>query len=505
MDNTPTDMSAALFAAIDSGDEARVMQLINAGADIFVTDADGLTTLTHARRQGNETIISALEMMAEACGKEWEEPVENVEDSSIEAESRSLDTDELSSEAKFLCERGYKLYDDGQHARALSCFRKAAENGCREAQYQMLNLFDKNDETAISFCRTAAEQGYVPAQRLLGLEGRQDESACGESELWLWKAAAQGDVEAAFAALGQHNISLPDMEVLREALRRFPGIRKHPQYRVFERAIRGFSDAQRELAASYDKGRVVSRDSYLAGCWYRAAAEHGDAEAQFLLGGRLRKLGEECECKDSRIFGKSLAESYLAESAAWYIMAALQGRMNAYFKAGEAYKKLHFYSDLDRYENPDVAFKCARYLVLAEECYKRGAERGSEEAKKALAVLSEEHHFPVMECERIIAFVLFIVFAFLSAGTCYSVLSEGEDGWLVLVGWLGVAIFGYIAIVILQAALEAFPTRVRCRRAWLRGLTQPIERLDEGYILANQGKALEIKPLTIAPAPEEGL
>lgn len=503
MDNTPTDMSAALFAAIDSGDEARVMQLINAGADIFVTDADGLTTLTHARRQGNEAIISALEMMAEACGKEWEEPTENVEDSSIESESRSLDTDELSSEAKFLCERGYKLYDDGQHARALSCFRKAAENGCREAQYQMLNLFDKNDGTAIRFCRTAAEQGYVPAQRLLGLKGRQDASACGESELWLWKAAAQGDVEAALAALVQDNISLPDMEVLREALRRFPGIRKHPQYRVFERAIRGFSDAQRELAASYDKGRVVSRNSYLAYCWYRAAAEHGDAEAQFLLGERLRKLGE--ERKDaSSLFGN--AELYLAESAAWYIMAALQGRMNAYFKAGEVYKRLRFIHNSVRLMYPDEVFKSARYLVLAEACYKRGAELGSEEAKKALAVLSDEHHFPVMECVSIKDFVFSIVFAFLAAGSCYLVLSEGENGWSVFVGWLGVAILGFCAIAYLLAALDALSTRVRCRRAWLCGLTQPIERLDEGYILAkNDGYALEIKPLTIAPAPEEGL
>lgn len=493
MDNTPTDMSAALFAAIDSGDEARVMQLINAGADIFVTDADGLTTLTHARRQGNEAIISALEMMAEACGKEWEEPVENVGDSSIEAESRSLDTDELSSEAKFLCERGYKLHDDGQHVRALSCFRKAAENGCREAQYQMLNLFDKNDETAISFCRTAAEQGYAPAQRLLGLEGMHDESACGESELWLWRAAAQGDVEAALAALVQDNISLPDMEVLREALRRFPGIRKHPQYRVFERAIRGFSDAQRELAASYDKGRVVSRNSYLAGCWYRAAAEHGDAEAQFLLGERMRK-----DWSNSSSSEKSHLELFLAESAAWFIMAALQGRMNAYYKAGEAYMRLRSNYCDDRYKNPDVAFKCARYLVLAEECCKRSAERGSEEAKKALADLSDKHHFSSVIVEVIIqAFAFSILCAFLA---WYDV-----DGWLRVVAWL--MLIGHCLWIAgrLFCTLAEFPTRVRCRRAWRRGLTQPIERLDEGYIRANRGKALEIKPLTIAPAPEEGL
>ena len=72
-DTNTADTTAALFSAIDSGNEDRVIELINAGADIFATDAEGASTLTHAQRQGNETIIQTLQMMAEAQGKEFQD------------------------------------------------------------------------------------------------------------------------------------------------------------------------------------------------------------------------------------------------------------------------------------------------------------------------------------------------------------------------------------------------------------------------------------------------
>ena len=72
-DTNTADTTAALFAAIDSGNEDRVIELINAGADIFATDAEGASTLTHAQRQGNEIIIQTLQMMAEAQGKEFQD------------------------------------------------------------------------------------------------------------------------------------------------------------------------------------------------------------------------------------------------------------------------------------------------------------------------------------------------------------------------------------------------------------------------------------------------
>ena len=72
-DTNTADTTTALFAAIDSGNEDRVIELINAGADIFATDAEGASTLTHAQRQGNETIIQTLQMMAEAQGKEFQD------------------------------------------------------------------------------------------------------------------------------------------------------------------------------------------------------------------------------------------------------------------------------------------------------------------------------------------------------------------------------------------------------------------------------------------------
>ena len=79
-DTNTADTTAALFAAIDSGNEDRVIELINAGADIFATDAEGASTLTHAQRQGNEIIIQTLQMMAEAQGKEFAvQSVENEE------------------------------------------------------------------------------------------------------------------------------------------------------------------------------------------------------------------------------------------------------------------------------------------------------------------------------------------------------------------------------------------------------------------------------------------
>lgn len=388
MDNTPTDMSAALFAAIDSGDEARVMQLINAGADIFVTDADGLTTLTHARRQGNETIISALEMMDEACGKEWEEPVEeDVEEEEEEEEEDSI--------------------------------------------------------TLIEYVQS------------------------------LQKSAEQGDVEAALALVAPHVVSpddivLPFMGELRDALRRFPAIRRHPQYLMFERAIRGFPDAQRELAAIYDH-----RNRRLSRLWHKEAAKYGDAEAQF----QWAKICKSDDRDDT--------------AASWYIRSALQGRENAYFEAGNIYRALFIDRKPTEASEKDNFTVSAHYLALARGCYKRDAERGSEEAIRALAELQGEDSYPISIIRDI--YDIFFATGCLAFGAAIMLFGYSM--------FAGIFIL-LIGLFFIMAGLSDILSHIRCRAAWRDGLREPIECLLKECLDLT---CYDIGTLTIAPAPEEGL
>jgi TPR repeat protein len=80
-------------------------------------------------------------------------------------------------------------------------------------------------------------------------------------------------------------------------------------------------------ARAYDLGRGVLKDLAVSVTWYRKAAEQGDADAQFNLGGLYAD-------------GQGVKRSY-AQAARWYRRAAEQGHAWAQTNLGLMYRKGH--------------------------------------------------------------------------------------------------------------------------------------------------------------------
>ena len=88
-------------------------------------------------------------------------------------------------------------------------------------------------------------------------------------------------------------------------------------------AERGDADAQFYLGGMYDDGKGVERDDRQAVYWYRNAAQQGDADAQFYLGTMY---------SDGRGVQKDDEQALF-----WYRKAAEQGEVNAQAKLGGMY------------------------------------------------------------------------------------------------------------------------------------------------------------------------
>ena len=261
------------------------------------------------------------------------------------------------------------------------------------------------------------------------------------------------------------------MGELRDALRRFPAIRRHPQYLMFERAFRGFPDAQRELAAIY-----YHRNRRLSRLWYKEAAKYGDAEAQF-------QWAKMCKSNDRDV-----------TAASWFIRSALQGRENAYFEAGNIYRALFIDRKPTGASEKDNFTESAHYLVLARGCYKRDAERGSEEAIRALAELKRKDSYPTSIISDIYTMILLLVFGTAIMLLGYSMFAEGKF----VVGII-ILLIGLFFII---GGLYSILSDIRCRAAWRDGLREPIECLLKDCLNLTR---YDIGTPTIAPAPEEGL
>ncbi len=165
---------------------------------------------------------------------------------------------------------------------AAKCFRKAAEQGLADAQYNLGVCYDngkgvdEDDAEAVKWYRKAAEQGHAAAQFNLGFcfangQGVQKDEA--EAVKWYRKAAEQGD-----------------------------------------------ADAQNNLGSRYYNGEGVAQDYAEAVKWYRKAAEQGRAVAQYNLGNRYYN-------------GEGVAQDY-AEAVKWHRKAAEQGHVSAQYNLG---------------------------------------------------------------------------------------------------------------------------------------------------------------------------
>jgi localization factor PodJL len=132
---------------------------------------------------------------------------------------------------------------------------------------------DAHDPSGVAPLRTAANLGYAPAQRLLGViyetgdAGVEKDPA--EGRRWTVRAAANGD------ARGMHNLALDYYE----------GVGGPQSATVaaewFQRAAElGVRDSQWNLARFFEAGIGVQRDLASAYRWYLIAGRAGDTAAQ---------------------------------------------------------------------------------------------------------------------------------------------------------------------------------------------------------------------------------
>ena len=217
----------------------------------------------------------------------------------------------LSPEEMF--QNGLEHYDKKNYTEAVKWYRKAAEQGFANAQYNLGYCYAHGEGVtqdyyeAVKWYRKAAAQGFARAQCNLGAcyyngEGVTKDYA--EAVKWYRKAAEKGN------ACAQFNLGLC-YEFAKGVTKDYAEAVKW--YR--KAAEQGYVNAQYNLGNCYYKGNGVTKDYAEAVKWYRKAAEQGDADAQFNLG----------VCYE---YGQGVTKS-ITEAVKWYRKAAAQGDSDA--------------------------------------------------------------------------------------------------------------------------------------------------------------------------------
>ena len=166
-----------------------------------------------------------------------------------------------------------------------SKLRAKAESGDAAAQLQLGIIYAKRDggpkdgfeAEAVKWFRRAADRGLADAQFNLGwMYDRGEGVAKGHAEAvrWFRKAAEQG-------------LATAQCEVLAECMKAAKGAATgHAEAVSWYRkaAEQGLVAGQRNLGSMYGNGQGVLRDSAEAVKWFRLAADQSDADAQGSLG-----------------------------------------------------------------------------------------------------------------------------------------------------------------------------------------------------------------------------
>lgn len=194
---------------------------------------------------------------------------------------------------------------------------KLAESGNAEAQFSVgCSLARHDDKKALSWFKKAAEQGYIPAEYRLGkmyLDGNGVIQDFKQGYDWLLKAAEQGYAEAQFELGGMYNVG---KGVPKDSAKAAIWFQKS--------AEQGNAEAQLLIGLMYRHGDGVPKNYVKAAIWFQKLAEQGDAFAQVLLG-LMYKHGEGVP-KDS------------AKAAIWLQKSAEQGDDTAQVSLGDLYK-----------------------------------------------------------------------------------------------------------------------------------------------------------------------
>jgi uncharacterized protein len=187
-----------------------------------------------------------------------------------------------------------------------------AASGDREAQYRLAMLYEYPKETrnhgaAREWMLKSAEQGYAPAQAMLGEMELGAVGDRGKAEMWLRRAAEQGNTEGQFLLGTTYEDGKFGRTDYQEA---FKWLRKA--------AEKGDPDAEVSLGEMYQDGEFVSQNYVLAAKWYRKAAEHSPDMGG--AGEGRNELGMLYE--DGLGVPKNLVLAYM-----WYSLTQFQGSL----------------------------------------------------------------------------------------------------------------------------------------------------------------------------------
>ena len=288
-----------------------------------------------------------------------------------------------------------RLEDEGNYTEAIKLYRKLAEQGIPEGQYNLGTYYFwgkavKQDYTqAVKWYRKAAEQGLDEAQYNLGScyefgYGIQQDYA--QAVKWYHKAAEQGHAKAQ-AALG-------------DCCRKGTGVPKNivQAFNLYQKAAeQGDAYAQNNLGGCYYSGDGVKQDYTQAFKWYRKAAEQGFIEAQCNLGVFYE-------------LGQGVQKDYI-QAVKWYRKAAEQGYAAAQYALGNCY---HFGTGIQQDYTQSIkwfkkaaeqGFAAAQYnlgtcyysgygtqqdYAQAFRWFKKAAEQGYADAQYNLGICYEE-------------------------------------------------------------------------------------------------------------------
>ena len=120
-------------------------------------------------RQEKEQLHSEVKRLEETLSEiQKQEEAKRIEEAKKILEESRLEGELSKTEAEAQYELGMRYYKAKDYKRAIDCFRIVAEQGDAKAQYSLGVMYDDGDKTeAMKWYRKAAQQGYIPAQKVL--------------------------------------------------------------------------------------------------------------------------------------------------------------------------------------------------------------------------------------------------------------------------------------------------------------------------------------------------
>jgi len=208
------------------------------------------------------------------------------------------------------------------YSEAVKWFRKAADQGLAEAQYNLGFCYyhgqgvTQDYVEAVRWYRKAADQDNTVSEFVLGgcfHDGQGVQINYPEAVKWFRKAAERGSTDAQYNLASCYFIG--------------QGVDKNYKMAFFwyrKAAEQGDAGAQNNLGIGYRDGLGVPQDYVNAVQWFRKAAEQGSAGAQYNLG-------------NCYFLGQGVDKNYV-EALYWYQKAAEQGVAGAQSNLGVCYE-----------------------------------------------------------------------------------------------------------------------------------------------------------------------